>query len=74
MGPDGLVTSLFVFVVLPSFPCPPTNSLNKIKRSNYLKMARADMERMFSEKRLRNAFTSKLPPEKKHLMQSGDQV
>lgn len=74
MGPNGLVPSLLVFGVLPSFPSPTRNSPDQVERFEALKKAKAEMESIVAEQRIKKALKSKLPPATKYLIKPGDQV
>jgi len=74
MGPNGLVPSLLVFGVLPSFPSPSRNTPDQQERFEALRNARAEMESIVAEQRIRKALKSKLPPATKYLIKPGDQV
>lgn len=72
--PDDLVPSLLVFGVLPTFPWPNTKPLFQSEQFKYFKTARAEMETIVAEKRIRRALKSKIPPTTKYLIKPGDQL
>ena len=74
MGPNGLVPSLLVFGVLPAFPCPNTKMPNQVERFAALRTAKAEMEKIVAETRIKRALKSKLPPATKFLIKPGDEV
>ena len=54
MGPNGLVPSLLVFGVLPSFPGPTSNNIPQKERMEALRKAKAEMEAIVAEQRIKN--------------------
>ena len=71
---NGLVPSLLVFGVLPSFPSPSRNNPDQQERFEALKSARAEMESIVAEQRIRKALKSKIPPATKYLIKPDDQI
>jgi hypothetical protein len=61
-GPEGLVPSLLVFGVLPRFPGSNTFLPNQKDRMDALIAARAEMETISAELKIRKALTSQNPP------------
>lgn len=74
MGPNGLVSLLLVFGVLPYYPSSTKHSQDRFERFDALKIARAEMETIVREKRILKALKSKLPPITKYLIKPGDQA
>ena len=74
IGPNGLVPSLLVFGVLPSLPSPNSRSSEQQERFQALRAAKAEMETIIAESRIRRALHSKLPPATRYLIKPGDHV
>lgn len=74
MSPNGLVPSFILFGVLPSFPSPTKSSNSKLQRLRALQKARAEMERILSQARIRTALNTKIPPARRYLIRAEDKV
>ena len=74
MGPEGLVPSLLVFGVVPSFPTVHAELPAQKERLAALDAARKEMETVTSELRVQQALRSKLPPASKYHVEPGDNV
>ena len=71
---DGLVPSLLVFGVIPSFPITNRSLPNQKSRLQAIVDARLEMGRIVTEQRISRALKSKLPPAVTHDIKSGDDV
>ena len=71
---DGLVPSLLVFCVVPSFPLSNKPLPNQRSRLQAIVDARLEMGRIVSEQRITRALKSKLPPAFLHDIRPGDDV
>jgi len=74
MNPEGLVPSLLVFGVLPRFPAVNTQLPNQVERMRALEVARAEMESITAELRLRKALNSNLSAAASKVYKAGDEV
>ena len=71
---DGLVPSLLVFGVVPSFPLSNRILPNQKARLQAMVDARLEMGRIVTEQRISRALRSKLPPAVLHNIKAGDNV
>lgn len=65
MVPEGMVPSILVFEVLPSFPALSSFNKNQLERYNALALGRAKLESMFAQNRIEIDLWSKRPQAKK---------
>lgn len=61
MGPNELVVALLEFGVLPSFPRTNTKTLNQTERLVALRTAKAEMEEVVAETRMKRTLKIKIP-------------
>jgi hypothetical protein len=73
-GPEGLVPSLFVFGARPRFPGSNTILPNQKDRMDALIAARAKMETITAELKIRKALTSQVPPAAQYQLPVGQRV
>lgn len=74
MRQEGLVPSLLVFGVLPSFLGPSSSNKNQLERFNALQLARAEMKSIVAENRIKISLRSKLPHATRYLIRPGQEV
>ena len=74
MGPEGLVPSLIVFRVVPSFPTVNATLPAQMEGIAALDAARKEMGTVTAEMRIQQELRLKLPPATKYLVEPGDQV
>ena len=71
---DGLVPSLLVFGVIPSFPITNRTLPNQKARLQAIVDERLEMGEIVTEQRIARALNSKLPPAVTHDVKAGDEV
>lgn len=74
MGPEGLTPSLLVFGAQPRFPAPNTALPNQRERMKALRNARAEMEAITAELRVRQALLSRAPQAASFVIKPKDKV
>lgn len=74
IGPEGLVSLLLLFGVVPTFPNVSSELPAQRERLASLDAARKEMETITAELRIETALRAKLPPSTRYLIQPGNSV
>lgn len=74
MGPEGLDPSLFVYVVVPTFPTVHADLPVQKEKVSALDARKKEMETTATELRILGVLRFKLPPATKHLVEPHERV
>lgn len=62
MGPEGIAPQILVFGTIPNFKSSEGNHRGPDKRMDFIRTAKAEMERIYGERRLKKELKERLKP------------